>query len=215
VGPFIYVISPQINFSRQRADAAVKFADSLARAFDVPKLTLLRYYLVRDGDEMLRLKGVEFSKIWGLPAGQSLIGIIISGDTVFGENHGHEIAHTVLRLLAGPNLHIVASEGVPSWLGGTRSQRFPAILSSLRAYLDKYPAVTLDSIIASNEHAYFNHASALLSQIVHEQRGNDGIRQFLNSGPSLAEFKRGVQAVLGQSWGEISALWRRRALGLQ
>lgn len=214
VGPFTYVVSPTLQFSERRAADAVKFADSLSKAFGVPPLTPIHYYLVRDGDEMLRLKGIQLDTVYGTPGGQSLVGAIISGDTVFGENHAHEIAHVLIIPLTGPNLHIVASEGVPTWLGGTRSLRYPAALGVLREFLSTHPQAILDSLIASNQHPLFNHSSALLAQLVHEARGVAGIRQFMNSGPSLPVFKQGVERILAKPWADISAEWKRRAMAV-
>ena len=212
VGPFTYVIRPGQEFSRVRAQQAVAFADSLANALGVPRIQLLHYYLVRDGDEMLRLFGYQPDTTYGTPGGRSLPGIIISADPAFGENHGHEIAHHLIQTLQGPRLHIAASEGVPTWLGGTRSMRYPDALGALHAYLLEHPSATLDTLLASNTHPMHNPAAALLAAMAHERGGVSAIRQFLDSGPSLSGFMAGAERIFGTSWPSIAREWRRRAL---
>jgi len=213
VGPFTYYIALGRDFSRARADSAVKFADSLATAFDVPRLKQVNYYVVESGDAMLRLYGVEVDTVYGTAGGQSLPGMIVSGDPVFAENHGHEIAHTVLiPLYYGKRLHLVASEGVVTWLGGTRSMRYPVVLRALRHFLAENPLATLDSVIAGNALPMHNHGVALLSAMVHERAGVQGIRRFLDAGVTTDEFKTRVEAILGMTWVEIGSEWKRRAL---
>lgn len=212
IGPFTYVIRPGHDFSRRRAQAAATFADSLADAFGVPRIGPLRYYLVADGDDMLRIFGYQPDTTYGTPGGRSLPGMIVSGDPAFGEKHGHEIAHHVIQPLQGRRLNIVASEGVPTWLGGTRGMHYPDALRALRSHLIAHPAATLDSLIADNGHPMHNPASALLAAMVHEHGGVGAIRRFLDSGPSLPELRKGVEEIFGTPWAAIAEEWKRRAL---
>ena len=212
VGRFTYIIRPGHVFSRERAQAAVAFADSLADAFGVPRIRPLRYYVVADADAMLHVMGYRPDTTYGGAGGRSLPGIIISGDPAFGEKHGHEIAHHVIQPLQGPRLHIVASEGVPTWLGGTRGMHYPDALLTLRAWLEEHPAATLDSVLADNGHPMHNPAAALLSAMVYEQGGVDAIRRFLDSGPTWPAFRAGVEEIFGASWKSVADEWRRRAM---
>lgn len=214
VGPFTYRIAPGLEFSRTRADSAVVFADSVAAAFGVPRLQPLDYYVVESGDAMIRLYGVELDTLYGTAGGQSLPGMIVSGDPVFAENHGHEIAHTVLfPMYYGKRLNAAASEGVVTWLGGTRSMRYPDALRALRQFLVDNPAATLDSlIVAGNAVPMHNPGAALLSAMVHEHAGVPGIERFLDTGGTTAAFRKGVEAILGMTWAEIGTEWKRRAL---
>lgn len=211
VGPFTYVVRPGHRFSRTRALRAVAFADSLATALGVPKLRPMEYYLLRDADEMLRVTGYESDSTYGVPGGRAMPGVILSGDTTFGEMHGHEIVHHVMQPLHGPRLHIVASEGVPTWLGGTRGMHYADAVIALRTYLAAHPLATLDSVIASNAHPMHNPGAALLAAMVNDAAGAEGIRRFLDSGPSMSDLKSGVARILGKPWPDVVIAWRRRA----
>ena len=213
VGPFTYHLSPGQDFSRARADSAVRFADSLATAFDVPRLKHVDYYTVESGDAMMQLYGVQLDTLYRTAGGQSLPGMIVSGDPVFREYHGHEIAHTVLfPIYYGKMQHIVASEGVVTWLGGTRSLRYPAVLRALGQYLADNPTATLDTVIAANVRPMHNHGAALLSAMVYERAGVPGIKQFYDTGYAMQEFRTRVAAIMGMTWEQIGADWKRRAL---
>jgi hypothetical protein len=213
VGPFTYIVSPTRRFSRARADSAVRLVDSLAVAFGQPSLRPTRYFVVADADEMLYISGIRSDTVYGGAGGRTFGDFILSGDPVFGEKHGHEITHLVLSPMYGsPNLTVIASEGVPSWLGGTRSMHFPKAVRALRDHLQKNPTATLDSLIASNAHPMFNPAAALLASIVHAHGGVPGIAQFLKAGPGLPEFRRGVERITAKSWNEIANEWRTTAL---
>jgi hypothetical protein len=212
VGPITYIISPGLRFSRARAEQAVAFADSLSSAFNLPRLRPISYYLVRDGDAMMRVQGYHGDMIFGTPGGRSLGDAIISGDSVFRENHGHEIVHSMILPLQGRNMGVIGSEGVPTWLGGTRTMRYPEALRALREHLVTNPAATLDSLIESNLHQMHNPAAALLAAMSFERAGVDGIRHFLNSGPSTEEFRKRLEELFAKPWPEIAADWKRRAL---
>ena len=212
VGPFTYIISPELTFSRRRAEQAVAFADSVSAAFNLPRLKQLNYYMVRDGDAMMRVVGYDSDSIFGTPGGRSLADAIISGDSVFRENHGHEIVHSMIHPLQGENMGVIASEGVPTWLGGTRTRRYPEALRALREHLLGNPAATVDSLIESNMHPMHNPAAALLAAMSFERAGVDGVRHFMNSGPSTEEFRKSLERLFAKSWQEIAEDWKRRAL---
>lgn len=212
VGPFNYIVQPGHKFSRARALQAIEFADSVSRAFGVPRISEMDYYIVSDGDEMLRIFGYEPDTTYGTPSGRSMMGAIVSGDPVFAENHGHEIVHQLIMPLVGSHLSIAASEGVPSWLGGSRSLRFPEGQRALRSFLSKHPEATLDTVLASNTHPMHNPAAALLARMVHDHGGVEAITRFLDSGPSLPEFKAGVARILGRSWKQVAEDWRQQVM---
>ena len=213
VGPFTYIFPPSHTFSRVQATHAAAFADSIADMLHVPRLTSIRYYIVSSGDEMDYIYGYAADTVWGPVGGQSPDGSrIVSGDKVFGEMHGHEIAHHVVRPLQGSNMNIVASEGVPTWLGGTRGRDYPHALVALRRYLVAHPSATLDTVIASNMNDMHNPGAALLASMVFARAGVAGIRQFMNSGPGIVEFRAGVSLILGESWDAVAQHWKQRAL---
>jgi len=109
-------------------------------------------------------------------------------------------------------MHVAASEGVPTWLGGSRGARYPAALRSLRKFLTDNPSATLDTVIASNTTPMHNPGAALLSAMVYERAGVQGIKRFLDTGGTMSDFKAGVAAIMGMTWEEIAKEWKRRAL---
>jgi hypothetical protein len=212
VPPFTYVYPPSHRFSASRARQAVAFADSLARVFAVPPLAPITYYLAEDGDAMLRLFGYESDTVFGTPGGRSGLGLIVSGDAVFGEFHGHEIAHAVLRTFSTARTTVVASEGVATWLGGSRSLTYPETRVALKMFLLEHPTATVDSLIARSDHPLRNAAAALLADVVHRCGGPQAVRTFMDSGQSLAEMREGVARVCGRSWEAVADIWQARGI---
>jgi hypothetical protein len=60
VGPIAYIVQPGIQLGRQRAEAAVAFADSVA-AFEVPKLDQVTYDIARSPEDLHRATGFDWT----------------------------------------------------------------------------------------------------------------------------------------------------------
>jgi hypothetical protein len=216
VGRINYVIEPSYPFSAARAERSLAWADSVATALAVPALGQLTYYVAGNRAQIYHAMGVESDSVDGLPGGSMKRWrnqpLVFSGDPVFGEAHRHELAHILLVPLMTARTTGLASEAVAGWLGGTAGMDFPTATGRLGEYLDGRPEVTLDSLIAASGNRWHIPAGALLCAMVHARGGDAAVRQFLDSGPSMPEFRLGMERVFGQPWPAIAAEWRRQAL---
>jgi hypothetical protein len=214
VGPITYVMEPGYPFNRARAERAVAFTDSVAAVFGVPRLQQLTYYLTSSEDEVYRIMGLETDIKWGPVGGvaQPTNQQLFSGIPAVGEEYRHELAHMVLLPLMG-NTPFVASEGVPTWLGGTTGMDYRTAARGLARFLAEHPAVTLDTILTRrlpppNSYA----AAAVFVVMVFEQGGVDALKSLFSAGAG-EEFRANMERLFSRPWPGIVADWRARALG--
>jgi hypothetical protein len=216
VGTITYVIQPGLSFRRDRATAAAAFVDSVAVAFEVPRLAALTYYMTRSVDDVYRIMGLETDSTWGAVGGvaQPVNRQLFSGMPSIGEAYRHELAHMVLLPLVRNATHAV-SEGVATWLGGTTGMDFPTATSTLARYLRDHPGVTLDSILTGRyETAVMYPAGAVLVDLVFQSRGTVGVKALFDTGVGSDDFRRAVETLLGQSWDEVNEHWRARVVDI-
>lgn len=215
VGPVTYVLEPGYPFDRARAERTVRFADSLAAAFEVPRLEGLTYYLTGSPERLYRIMGVEWT-VGGTGFGYASYGdrLIFSGDPSVGEDYRHEIAHFVLGpLQAAGRTHPLINEGVAAWLGGSMGRDFEALMAEYAAYLRSRSDVTLDSVLApEGPDRGTRPGGATLALMVFEEGGVPAVRGLLASGRSTAELQAALTRILGADWSAIAARWRARAL---
>jgi hypothetical protein len=214
VGPFDYVMSPEYRFNPARARSAVAFADSVAAAFDVPKLTRVEYFLTTGPDEMYRIIGLDWlpasSDGGGYSSGAS--DLLVSGDPSLGEAYRHEIVHVVLAPLALRGVHSLLWEGVATWLGGTLGLSATQTRQQYAVYLRAHPDVTLDSILTQTYERGFRPAGAAVLDMLYTRGGVRAVKAALAGGFTDAALKVALQRELGRSWNDIQSDWRQRAL---
>jgi hypothetical protein len=211
------VIKPGYEFDRQRAGRAVAFTDSIASAFDVPRLESLTYYLTSSVDEVYGIMGlesdVEYGSIGG--AAQPVNRQIFAGIPTLGEEYRHELAHVILAPLIGPNTLYFASEGVPTWLGGTSGMDFPTAARRLATFLAQRPTMTLDSLMSRPSPApEFYAAAAVLTEMAFDHGGVEAVKALLESGPTTNDFRAATERLLERPWSAIIAYWRERVMEL-
>jgi hypothetical protein len=215
VGPITYVLEPGYPFDRDRAGRAVRFADSLAAAFEVPGLERLTWYLTGSPERLYRIMGVEWT-VGGAGFGYASYGdrLIFSGDPSVGEDYRHEIAHFVLGpLQSAGDTHPLINEGVAAWLGGSMGRDFRTLMAEYAAYLRSRPEVTLDSVLApEGPDRGTRPGGATLALMAFEQGGVMAVKDLLASGRSTAQLQAALGRILGIDWPAIAARWRTRAL---
>ena len=120
-----------------KIDRAARFVDSVAKLFSVPPPQHLDVYVGDSMDEVQRAIGLDFytqSSGPGQRSGGLDIGsILLMGNPQIGEDYLHEFVHAVL----GPSLPTgsrLLSEGVATWLGGSRGRTTPEMFALLRSY---------------------------------------------------------------------------------
>ncbi len=102
--------------------------DSLALAFGVAPPPRLDYYVTESVDQALETLGARFPRTFGAAGGfaKPVNWQVFSGIPSLGEEYRHEIAHVVLLpIIRGSSTSLLASEGVPTRLGGTAGRDYP------------------------------------------------------------------------------------------
>ena len=217
VGAMTYVFAPDYPYNAARAHRAAAFVDSLASAFQVPKLDSLTYYLAPNVDEMYRIIGVE-SAVRSAPnavggLAQPINHQLFSGSPVIGEEYRHELAHLVLAPLCCARTSYLVSEGVPTWIGGTAGMDFSTAARGLAAFLAEHPLVSLDSMLSGQfPNAQFYPAGAVLTAMVFDRGGVAAVRGLFDAGRTPAELRPALAQLFGQSWSSIVVEWRRRVM---
>jgi hypothetical protein len=212
VGPFEYIYAPGYRFDRARALRGAAFADSLAEAFRVPKVSNVEYYLTENPDEMNRIIGLDWypSSTDGGAFSSGPNRLLVSGNPSVGEDYRHEIVHVVLAPMGGVNG--LLWEGIATWLGGTLGMDASTSRKEYARYLRAHPDVTLDSIFTQSYEKGFRPAGAILCQMVFDHGGMPALKALFGVGRTDDDVKAGLQRLLGASWPKIQVEWRRKAL---
>lgn len=217
VGQITYHIEPGLTFNRIRADRAVAFVDSLSAALGLPRAAPMDYYVTSSVEVAFGIQGVELPT--KAPPGGGFAKDrnrqLISADPVLAENYRHELTHMVIHPLLGSTTFF-ASEGVPTWLGGTEGNDFRGSVRTLARYLTEHPQVELDSLMESMlaPQAVRYAGGAVLAEMVYRAGGAAAIKEFLTAGPSTSALRERLTRLLRRSWSEVAADWQKTTFAL-
>lgn len=213
VGPITYHVDPRLTFSPARARQAVAFADSVAAAFAVPRLSPTDYYVASSVDVAMWSLGVTTVERYGAAGGFSkpVNNQLFSGIPEQGENYRHELVHLLLRPLLAGTTTIIASEGAATWLGGTAGMDFRGSVRALAKYLTENAGVTLDSLIDSRStpQAMRYTAGAVLCEMLSRRGGAQFVAEFQRAGPGSHKLRAEVVRMLDRPWPNIASDWRK------
>lgn len=212
-GRVTFRVAPALRFDATSAARAAAFVDSLAAAFQVAPPPRLDYYVTESVDQALEILGVVIPGRFGAAGGfaKPVNFQVFSGIPALGEEYRHEIAHVVLLpIIRGSSTSLIASEGVPTWFGGTAGRDFQGSVRHLDSLLRAQPQLTLDNIVDDMgvPSDIRNAAGAVLAGMVHDASGVDAVREYMRT-PG-----RGIRDVLTRllqrPWPTIVKDWRRR-----
>lgn len=212
-GRVTFRIAPTLQFSDARATRAAAFVDSLASAFSVAPPPRLDYYSTESVDQALEILGAAFPRRFGSGGGfaKPVNFQVFSGIPSLGEEYRHEIAHVVLLpIIRGSSTSLLASEGVPTWFGGTAGRDFRNSVRYLDSMLTAQPQITLDKVLddMSVPSEVRNATGAVLAEMLHETGGVEAVREYLRTpGQGIRDL---LVRSLQRPWPEISAAWRER-----
>ncbi len=222
VGPIVFRYAPGLHPDSARARRAALFVDSVATLLALPKPARIDYLVTHAPDEYFRAIGLDFFP-WASGRGSSIggqggPGLVLAGDPSAGEAYFHELTHAVLGTSCCNNG--VMSEGLATWLGGSRERSPRDMYRLLLAYQRAYPKVTLRQLLdqdAPGGDAAVSDAGyatdALIVDAIYRRAGIAGVRVFMG-------IPRGTDAMLAALRGrfpaaarDIDAWWRRTAEG--
>lgn len=212
-GRITYRVVPALRFDPTKADRAAAFVDSLATIFGVPAPPRIEYYVAESVDQAMEVLGAVVPERFGPNGGfaRPVNAQVFSGIPALGEDYRHELAHVMLMpIIRDGTSSLLASEGVPTWFGGTAGRDFQGSVRHLASLLRAQPTLDLHAIVydmnVSSE--IRNAAGAVLAQMVHESGGIDAVREYMRA-PRHA-IPDTLERLLRRPWGTIAADWRQR-----
>jgi hypothetical protein len=220
---FWYVAGQRPNTAR--IERASTFIDSVARLFSVPVPRHLDVIVGTSMDDVERAIGLDFFPEPSGPGqrsgGLNLGSIILSGNPAIAEAYFHEFVHSVL----GPSLpagSVLLSEGVATWLGGSRGRTPHEMYELLHSYQQTDSTLTLSGLIRSRfQLTDADRASnvlyatgALIADTIYRKKGIAALRSLYQLKGDSDTLIRGISSALGFSPSDNNALdtwWRTEA----
>jgi len=220
-GRLTFWYAPGQRQSREKAQGASRFVDSVARLFGVTPPTHLDAYLTGTMDEGERLLGLDFfpensgpgTGFGGRGGGP---GILLFGNPRIGEAYLHELVHAVL----GPGLpsrNSIFGEGVAVWLGGSEERSPTAMYAFLREYQRKYPKLSLDEVFDGEPPGGHDGVVALYAtrglivDSIYRRSGIAGLRRFAQVRGSPSEIIKILRGFVDGTVRDINQWWRAEA----
>ena len=209
-GPITFWYVPGQGPNAARINRATRFVDSVAKLFTVPVPRHLDVIVGASMDDVERAIGLDFFPEPSGPGqrsgGLNLGFIILSGNPAIGEAYFHEFVHSVLgaSIPAGSTL---LSEGVATWLGGSRGRSPREMYRLLRSYQESDSTLTLSSLIRSGfQVADDDRASnllyatgALIADTIYRRQGIRGLRNIYVLKGDQDTLIHGIASALGFS----------------
>ena len=214
-GRIRYRIAPALRFDATKAERAANFVDSLAVTFGVPAPASIDYYVTESVDQAMDILGVEIPQRFGAAGGfaKPVNFQVFSGIPALGEDYRHELTHVVLLpIIRGGTTSLLASEGVPTWFGGTAGRDYHDSVRHLASLLRSEPHIDLDTIVnrMSISADIRNATGAVLAQMLHDSGGVDAVREFLQTSGSSRAIREILERRLRLPWPAIVDEWRRQ-----
>ncbi len=224
-GPITFWYVPGQRPNAARINRATAFVDSVAKLFNVPVPRQLDVIVGASMDDVERAIGLDFFPESSGPGqrsgGLNLGFIILSGNPAIGEAYFHEFVHSVL----GPSIPAgngLLSEGVATWLGGSRGRSPREMYRLLRSYQQSDSTLTLSGLIRSRfQVADDDRATnllyatgALIADTIYRRQGIRGLRSIYELKGDQDALIRGIASALGFSPTDNRSLdnwWRTEA----
>lgn len=224
-GPITFWYAPGQRPNAARIDRAVRFVDSVAKLFSVPVPRQLDVIVGPSMDDVERAIGLDFFPEPSGPGqrsgGLNLGTILLSGNPAIGEAYLHEFVHAVLgpTLPAGSGL---LSEGVATWLGGSRGRTPQEMYALLRNYQQADSTLALSDLVrrrfqvpdADRATNLLYATGALVANAIYRRQGIAGLRRVYQLKGDADTILRGISSALGLSPtdnGPLDTWWRTEA----
>ena len=212
MGHVTYYFPPYHQFNKQKAKQLNQFIDNLCQQFNVPPKPV-DYYLADTPDELRQLRGFDYEAVSsGLlkPTGRAIDNrVFCSG---LDEFYPHEIVHVYLDARY-PNQHPWVSEGLATYLGGSRGQLLDWHLARVASHLREHPEIDLRNmlgLVTLDEFTDYRYAlGGLLARAVFTKGGLPLLKQFMQSGRADSAYYAALEQFLGLKRANLNADIRR------
>lgn len=201
------------KFDYKKANKLNKFINNICRNFEV-KPKVIEYYLADDFDEIQTLKGLDYYIGMGgevKPSGNASENKVYCGG--LGEYYPHEVFHAQIDEYY-PNKHFWISEGIATFLGGSRGKKLNWHLKRTNNYLKSHPEVNLNNLldlVNLDEYTSYHYSlGGLIAKKVFEKGSWLLLRKFMNSGKSDKDYYNAIEKYLGVKKSDLNYYLRKQ-----
>ena len=188
------------RFDSLKAAKLNDFVIDICRNLDVEPFPF-EYYMADDFDEIQQLRGIDYWMGMGgeiKPTGRSWYDkVYCSG---MGENYFHEPYHILIDKYY-PNKHYWISEGMATYLGGSRGRSMDWHIRRANNYLLEHPEINLNNMLelaTIDQYTDYRYVlGGLICKNVYEKGGWEMIKDFMNSGKTDEDYYRAIEKYLG------------------
>ena len=201
------------KFNNGEAEKLNNFIKDICNDFGVtPKP--IEYYLADDYDEIQSLKVFDYYIGMG---GETKTSGKASGDKVYcgglGEYYPHEVFHAEIDDHY-PNKHYWVSEGMATFLGGSRGKDLHWHLKRTYEHLQKHPEINLNDLldlVNLDEYTSYHYAlGGLIAKQIYEKGDWAMIKKFMNSGKLDIDYYNAIEKYLGIKRGNLNQYLREQ-----
>ncbi|MFN4764110.1 hypothetical protein ACKGJN_13355 [Gillisia sp. Q332] len=201
------------EFNYDKANQLNDFIKETCKNFGVsPKP--FEYYLADDYDEIQRLKGIDYYIGQGgetRPSGKAADDKVYCGG--LGEYYPHEVFHVQIDDHF-PEKHFWVSEGVATFLGGSRGKTLEWHIKRTNQYLKEHPEINLSDMLRlanlDNRTAYHYVLGGLIAKRIFEKGGWNLLKKIMRSGKTDEEYYVAIENHLGVKKTDLNTYLRNQ-----
>ena len=201
------------KFNLEKAEKLNDFIKEVCKNFDV-KPKPFEYYLADDFDEIQSLKGFDYYIGMGgeiKPSGKATDNKVYCGG--LGEYYPHEVFHVLIDEKY-PNNHYWVSEGMATFLGGSRGEDLDWHLKRTNDYLQNHPEINLNNLLElvnlDEFTSYHYSLGGLIAKKIYEKGGWTMVKEFMNSGKSDDDYYNAIEKYLGIKRSNLNTYLRKQ-----
>ncbi len=214
VGYLKYYYPKNHEFDEEKALKQDQFITSTLPGIFGCKPDTVEYYFAETRKQLDDLKGFEFN-VGGSgtekPSGKT------NGTSVYttgtDEYYPHELVHVFINPMY-PDMHNWASEGLATFLGGSRGQSLQWHIKRTATYLEEHPEVDLNNMLdlrTMDEYTDYRYVlGGAIIQLIHDKENCKAVKEFLAETTSDDEsYYSAIERHLGWKRNEIDKKFRK------
>lgn len=201
------------KFDFEKAYNLNNFIRRTCKQFKV-KPKAFEYYLADSYDEIQKLKGIDYYMGMGgksFPKGFAGDNKVYCGG--LGEYYTHEVFHVQIDKHY-PNKHLWVSEGLATFVGGSRGKNLAWHIKRTNSYLQDHPEIDLNNMLElrnlDDQTTYHYVLGGLIAKKIMEKGGWDLIIEFMSSGKTDTDYYNAIQKYLGVKRSELNRFIREQ-----
>lgn len=200
------------TFNLEKAKELSNFIDEISKNFKI-KPRPFEYYFADDYEEIQNLKGLDYWYGMGgrlKPTGTAdELGVFSSGK---GENDFHEVFHVIVDTQYR-NKHLWVSEGIATYLGGSRGKSLTWHLEKTYDFLEKHRDIDLNNLLdlsTIDEFTDYRYAvGGLIAKKIYQKGSWEMLRKFMDSGITNEDYYNAIKQFLGVSRENLNSYLRK------